>query len=202
VPAMQLEIDHAAHAVGQDRAAGGVDRAVGGDHEVGRQAGALRDGHLRGAAVDVFPVEPGSNQERFVSPLQGLLNVILTPHIGGSTEEAQERIGSEVARKLVDYSDIGSTIGTVNFPQVQLPARPTGTRLIHVQRNIPGMLGRLNDTFARRGVNIAAQFYQTDGEVGYVVVETDVTDAGAESLLEEIRALDGTIRARLLYERR
>jgi len=165
-------------------------------------AGALRDGHLRGAAVDVFPVEPGSNQERFVSPLQGLPNVILTPHIGGSTEEAQERIGSEVARKLVDYSDIGSTVGTVNFPQVQLPARPTGTRLIHVQRNIPGMLGRLNDTFARRGVNIAAQFYQTDGEVGYVVVETDVTDADAESLLEEIRALDGTIRARLLYERR
>jgi D-3-phosphoglycerate dehydrogenase len=150
----------------------------------------------------VFPVEPGSNQERFVSPLQGLPNVILTPHIGGSTEEAQERIGSEVARKLVDYSDIGSTVGTVNFPQVQLPARPTGTRLIHVQRNIPGMLGRLNDTFARRGVNIAAQFYQTDGEVGYVVVETDVTDADAESLLEEIRALDGTIRARLLYERR
>ncbi|BCM83466.1 3-phosphoglycerate dehydrogenase [Methylobacterium indicum] len=165
-------------------------------------ASALKDGHLRGAAVDVFPVEPKSNQDRFVSPLQGLENVILTPHIGGSTEEAQERIGAEVARKLVDYSDIGSTVGAVNFPQVQLPARPTGLRFIHVQRNLPGMLGRLNDTFARKQINIAAQFYQTDGEVGYVVVETDATDVDPEALLEELRAIDGTIRARLLYERR
>ena len=165
-------------------------------------AAALASGHLAGAAVDVFPKEPGSNAERFVSPLQGLPNVILTPHIGGSTQEAQERIGSEVARKLVDYSDIGSTVGAVNFPQVQLPARPTGTRFIHVQRNLPGMLGRLNDVFARSGINIAAQFYQTDGEVGYVVVETDATDVDAEALLEELRAIDGTIRARLLYERR
>jgi D-3-phosphoglycerate dehydrogenase len=90
----------------------------------------------------------------------------------------------------------------VNFPQVQLPARPTGTRFIHVQRNLPGMLGRLNDVFSRGHVNIAAQFYQTDGEVGYVVLETDATDADAEGLLDEIRAIPGTIRARLLYERR
>ena len=165
-------------------------------------AAALASGHLAGAAVDVFPKEPGSNAERFVSPLQGLPNVILTPHIGGSTQEAQERIGSEVARKLVDYSDIGSTVGAVNFPQVQLPARPTGTRFIHVQRNLPGMLGRLNDVFARSGINIAAQFYQTDGEVGYVVLETDAGTADAEALLEQIRAVEGTIRARLLYERR
>ncbi|MFH6784670.1 MULTISPECIES: phosphoglycerate dehydrogenase [Methylobacterium] len=165
-------------------------------------ASALKDGHLRGAAVDVFPVEPKSNSERFNSPLQGLENVILTPHVGGSTEEAQERIGAEVARKLVDYSDIGSTVGAVNFPQVQLPARPTGLRFIHVQRNLPGMLGRLNETFARRQINIAAQFYQTDGEIGYVVVETDTTDVDPEALLEELRAIDGTIRARLLYERR
>ncbi|WP_283206327.1 NAD(P)-dependent oxidoreductase, partial [Methylobacterium gregans] len=165
-------------------------------------AAALASGHLAGAAVDVFPKEPGSNAERFVSPLQGLPNVILTPHIGGSTVEAQERIGSEVARKLVDYSDIGSTVGAVNFPQVQLPARPTGTRFIHVQRNLPGMLGRLNDVFARSGINIAAQFYQTDGEVGYVVLETDAGTADAEALLEQIRAVEGTIRARLLYERR
>ncbi|ACL57814.1 phosphoglycerate dehydrogenase [Methylobacterium nodulans] len=164
-------------------------------------ASALRDGHLRGAAVDVFPVEPKSNHERFTSPLQGLENVILTPHVGGSTEEAQERIGSEVARKLVDYSDIGSTVGAVNFPQVQLAARPLGTRYIHVQRNIPGMLRRLNDVFASNGINIAAQFYQTDGEVGYVVIETDAL-GDADALLEEIRELEGTIRARLLYERR
>ena len=165
-------------------------------------ARALRDGHLHGAAVDVFPVEPGSNAERFTSPLQGLDNVILTPHVGGSTLEAQERIGAEVARKLVEYSDGGSTVGAVNFPQVQLPARPTGTRFIHVQRNLPGMLGRLNDVFSRSHVNIAAQFYQTDGEVGYVVLETDATNADAETLLTEIRAIPGTIRARLLYERR
>ena len=164
-------------------------------------AAALRAGHLAGAAVDVFPVEPASNADRFASPLQGLPNVILTPHIGGSTEEAQERIGAEVARKLLDYSDVGSTVGAVNFPQVQLPPRLSGTRFIHVQRNMPGMLGRLNDVFARRQVNIAAQYYQTDGEIGYVVMEADEMGAPARDLLREIRALDGTIRARLLYER-
>lgn len=164
-------------------------------------AAALKSGHLAGAAVDVFPKEPASNVERFVSPLQGLANVILTPHIGGSTEEAQERIGAEVARKLVDYSDVGSTVGAVNFPQVQLPARPAGTRFIHVQRNVPGMLRRLNDVFARRDLNIAAQNYQTDGEIGYVVMEADPVGEVAREIIEEIRALDGTIRARLLYER-
>jgi D-3-phosphoglycerate dehydrogenase / 2-oxoglutarate reductase len=164
-------------------------------------AAALREGHLRGAAVDVFPVEPASNAEAFRSPLQGLDNVILTPHVGGSTEEAQERIGAEVARKLVDYSDIGATLGAVNFPQVQLPPRPTGTRYIHVHRNVPGMLGRLNEAFARRGLNIAAQYLQTDGEIGYVVLEADGGGPEREALLDEIRTLDGTIRARLLYQR-
>ncbi len=166
-------------------------------------ARALRDGHLRGAAIDVFPVEPASNAERFVSPLQGIENVILTPHIGGSTEEAQERIGAEVAKKLVDYSDIGSTTGAVNFPQVQLSPRPTATRFMQVHNNVPGMLGRLNDVFSRRGINIAAQYLQTDGEIGYVVIESDGTGPeAAEAVLRDIRALDGTIRARLLYERR
>jgi D-3-phosphoglycerate dehydrogenase len=164
-------------------------------------AAALRSGHLAGAAVDVFPVEPASNAERFVSPLQGLPNVILTPHVGGSTEEAQERIGAEVARKLIDYSDIGSTVGAVNFPQVQLTPRPAGTRFIHVQRNVPGMLRRLNDVFASREVNISAQNYQTDGEIGYVVMEADSIGADARDILREIRGLDGTIRARLLYQR-
>jgi D-3-phosphoglycerate dehydrogenase len=164
-------------------------------------AAALRSGHLAGAAVDVFPVEPASNAERFVSPLQGLPNVILTPHVGGSTEEAQERIGAEVARKLIDYSDIGSTVGAVNFPQVQLTPRPAGTRFIHVQRNVPGMLRRLNDVFASREVNISAQNYQTDGEIGYVVMEADSIGADARDILREIRGIDGTIRARLLYQR-
>lgn len=165
-------------------------------------AAALKEGRLAGAAVDVFPVEPASNAERFVTPLQGLPNVILTPHVGGSTEEAQERIGAEVARKLVDYSDVGSTVGAVNFPQVQIPVRSSGTRFIHVQRNVPGMLRRLNDVFANRQINIAAQNYHTDGEVGYVVIEADgLSSANARDVLREIRALDGTIRARLLYQR-
>lgn len=163
-------------------------------------AEALRDGHLRGAAVDVFPVEPGSNAEKFVSPLQGLENVILTPHIGGSTEEAQERIGAEVARKLVDYSDSGSTMGAVNFPQVQLPARPSGTRFIQVQRNVPGMLGRLNEVLARHAVNIDAQYYETANDVGYVVLDADTSAADSQRVLADIRSLEGTIRARLLYE--
>ncbi|MDB5584680.1 MAG: D-3-phosphoglycerate dehydrogenase [Bradyrhizobium sp.] len=163
-------------------------------------ADALREGRLRGAAVDVFPVEPGSNKERFVSPLQGLDNVILTPHVGGSTEEAQERIGAEVARKLVDYSDTGSTMGAVNFPLAQLPGRPAGTRFIQVQRNVPGMLGRLNELLARHAVNIAAQYYETHADVGYVVLDTDTSAADSQSILADIRALEGTIRARLLYE--
>ena len=161
-------------------------------------ADALRDGHLRGAAVDVFPKEPGSNAERFASPLQGLSNVILTPHVGGSTEEAQERIGAEVARKLIEYSDIGSTVGAVNFPQVQLSSRTVGTRFIHVHRNLPGMLRSINEVFSSRGVNIAAQSLQTDGDIGYVVVEADL-GAASTALLEPLRAIEGTIRARLVY---
>ena len=165
-------------------------------------AAALREGRLRGAAIDVFPIEPSSNAERFVSPLQGLSNVILTPHIGGSTEEAQDRIGAEVARKLIDYSDGGSTMGAVNFPQVQLPARPAGTRFIQVQRNLPGMLGRLNEVLARHAINIAAQYYETHNDIGYVVLDADASAADSQRVLAEIRALEGTIRARLLYERR
>lgn len=164
-------------------------------------ANALKSKHLAGAAIDVFPVEPGSNNEKFVSPLQGLDNVILSPHVGGSTEEAQERIGAEVARKFVEYSDVGSTTGAVNFPQVQLSPRPAGTRFIQVQRNLPGELGRLNGVFARRKVNIAAQHYQTDGEVGYVVLDADGSVHDAEDVVRDIRALPGTIRARMIYRR-
>jgi D-3-phosphoglycerate dehydrogenase len=164
-------------------------------------AAALKDGHLAGAAVDVFPVEPTANDERFVSPLQGLPNVILTPHIGGSTQEAQQRIGGEVARKLIEYSDVGSTYGAVNFPQVQLPQRPTGTRFIQVHHNHPGEINRLNAIFARREVNIAAQYFQTDGKIGYVVLDAEGPVEGAQEILKEIRALPGTIRTRMLYSR-
>jgi len=164
-------------------------------------ARALKDKHLRGAAVDVFPVEPKSNTDRFVSPLQGLDNVILTPHVGGSTEEAQERIGEEVARKFVEYSDVASTVGAVNFPQVQLPQRPAGTRFIQVHKNLPGELRRLNEVFSNRDINIAAQYLQSDEDVGYVVMDADGSVEDAEAVMDDIRALPGTIRTRLLYRR-
>ena len=161
---------------------------------------AVREGHLAGAALDVFPLEPSSNSDRFQSPLQGLENVILTPHIGGSTEQAQDRIGREVARKMIDYIDSGSTMGAVNFPQVQLQARSLGARFSHVHRNAPGMLRRLNEVFLQRDINIFAQYLETDKEVGYVVLDADLAEQSSPEILDEIRALDGTIRARLIYK--
>ncbi len=161
-------------------------------------AAAIRAGQLLGAAVDVFPVEPASNREPLRTPLQGLPNVILTPHVGGSTAEAQERIGVEVADKLIAYSDTGATVGAVNFPQVQLPARPSGTRYMHVHRNVPGILRRIDDVFSDRDLNIAAQYLQTEGDIGYVVVEAE-GPAADEDVLRALRAIDGTVRARLLH---
>ncbi|WP_421882086.1 phosphoglycerate dehydrogenase [Pacificispira sp.] len=161
-------------------------------------AEALREEHLAGAAVDVFPVEPKSNADSFESPLRGLENVILTPHVGGSTLEAQERIGDEVSRKLSEYANNGSTVGAVNFPQVQLPPRTDVTRFIQVQRNLPGELRKLNDIFADREVNIAAQHYQTKGEIGYVVLDAEGTVDDADAIVAAIKTLPGTLRARVL----
>jgi D-3-phosphoglycerate dehydrogenase len=161
-------------------------------------AAAIKSGHLHGAGVDVFPVEPGSNAEKFVTPLQGLDNVILTPHVGGSTEEAQDRIGIEVSKKLIEYSDVGSTIGAVNFPQVQLSATQ-GMRFMHVHRNEPGVLDKINKALSSRGLNITAQYLQTDGEIGYVVVEAEGA-ADGQVVLEDLRSVPGTIRTRLLYQ--
>ncbi|MDG6093941.1 phosphoglycerate dehydrogenase [Acetobacter sp. AN02] len=178
-----------------------INNARGNVIDLDAAAEALKSGHLLGAAIDVFPAEPKVAGERFSSPLQGLDNVILSPHIGGSTVEAQERIGVEVAKKIVEYSDIGSTFGAVNFPSVQLPTGPRGTRFMHVHHNVPGIMSAINDIFSREKCNVTAQYLQTDGEVGYVVVEADTggsTDRDHD-ILERLRALEGTIRARLLY---
>ena len=160
-------------------------------------AAVLKDGHLLGAAIDVFPVEPVSNNDVFRTPLQNLPNVLLTPHVGGSTAEAQERIGEEVARKLIEYADTGGTLGAVNFPQVQLPPRNEGRRYIHVHRNVPGVLRHVDNVFADREVNITAQYLQTEGDIGYVVVEADRGEYD-EQMLQALSTIPGTIRARLL----
>ncbi|TAM61510.1 MAG: phosphoglycerate dehydrogenase [Rhodanobacter sp.] len=162
-------------------------------------AAALREGHLAGAAVDVFPLEPKGNDDAFVSPLVGMDNVILTPHIGGSTLEAQENIGVEVANKLIRYSDNGSTLSAVNFPEVALPEHPNSRRLLHIHRNVPGMLSRINDLFSSGNVNIDAQFLQTDAEVGYVVIDVTADAVQATALKEALAAIPGTLRSRVLY---
>lgn len=160
-------------------------------------AQALKDGKLQGAAIDVFPVEPASINEEFVSPLCEFDNVILTPHIGGSTAEAQENIGFEVAGKFVKYSDNGSTLSSVNFPEVSLPEHEGTKRLLHIHENRPGILNKLNQIFVEANLNIAAQYLQTDPKIGYVVVDVETNDASP--LLTKLKEIDGTIRARVLY---
>jgi len=162
-------------------------------------AESLKSGHIGGAAIDVFPVEPKGNNDLFVSPLIGMDNVILTPHIGGSTLEAQENIGLEVAAKLVRYSDNGSTLSAVNFPEVSLPEHPNSHRLLHIHENRPGMLSRINELFSQSGVNIEGQHLQTSGKIGYVVIDVSAADAQAEALKDGLAAIPGTLRTRLLY---
>ncbi|EKF9384862.1 phosphoglycerate dehydrogenase [Vibrio cholerae] len=158
---------------------------------------ALESGHIAGAAIDVFPEEPASNKEPFESPLMKFDNVILTPHVGGSTQEAQENIGIEVAGKLAKYSDNGSTLSSVNFPEVSLPEHRSCSRLLHIHANRPGILTQINTIFAEEGINIAAQYLQTTAEIGYVVI--DVETARSEEALNKLKAIDGTIRARILH---
>ena len=160
-------------------------------------AQALKDGKIHGAAIDVFPIEPASINEEFVSPLREFDNVILTPHIGGSTAEAQENIGFEVAGKFVKYSDNGSTLSSVNFPEVSLPEHEGTKRLLHIHENRPGILNKLNQIFVEADLNIAAQYLQTDPKIGYVVVDVETNDASP--LLMKLKEIDGTIRARVLY---
>ncbi len=161
-------------------------------------AGALESQHLAGAAIDVFPVEPKGNDEEFLSPLRKFDNVILTPHIGGSTIEAQANIGTEVADKLIRYSNNGSTVTAVNFPEVTLPPHAGGkSRLLHIHRNVPGVLASINERFSQHAINISAQYLQTNEYIGYCVMDVDA--AASAIAMDEIQSVPGTIRTRLLY---
>lgn len=165
--------------------------------DVDALADALRAGHLAGAAIDVFPREPAHADEPFVSPLQRLPNVVLTPHIGGSTLEAQNNIGREVAAKLTMYSDQGSTVGAVNFPQLSLAPAQRAHRLLHIHHNQPGVLAGINRVLAAGEANILGQHLQTTADLGYVV--TDVDREYPDALRTQLAAVPGTIRFRILY---
>jgi D-3-phosphoglycerate dehydrogenase / 2-oxoglutarate reductase len=159
-------------------------------------AQALRSDQLAGAAIDVFPAEPKAAGEEFVSPLRGLDNVLLTPHVGGSTEEAQQNIGVEVAGKLIKYSNNGSTLTAVNFPEVSLPEHPGKNRLLHIHRNQPGVLSEINAIFSAQHINIVGQYLQTNARIGYVVIDIE---AEAVEIKRKLDAVAGTIRTRVLY---
>ena len=165
--------------------------------EIEPLAQALRDKKLLGAAVDVFPVEPRTNKDEFISPLRGLDNVLLTPHIGGSTMEAQANIGLEVAEKLVRYSDNGTSTSSVNFPEVALPSHPGKHRILHIHRNVPGVLSEINRILADKHINISAQYLQTNESVGYVVIDMDA--GSSDWALDALAQVNGTIRIRVLF---
>lgn len=157
----------------------------------------LKSGHLGGAAIDVFPVEPRSNDDEFVSPLRGIDNVILTPHVGGSTQEAQENIGIEVASKFVKYSDNGTTTSAVNFPEVALPEHEGCHRILHIHQNVPGVIAAINECLSDSGANIVGQYLQTFDDIGYVVV--DIDKSNSELAVDKISSIDHTVRCRVLF---
>ncbi len=158
---------------------------------------ALRSGQLRGAAIDVYPHEPKSSKDPFVNPLSEFENVILTPHIAGSTQEAQENIGLEVSDKIAKYFLVGSTMGAVNFPNVSLPLMEGKHRLLHIHKNVPGVLSSINQVFSAGNMNIAGQYLQTNDTIGYVVIDLD---ADYDQLaLEMLRQVKGTIRVRSVH---
>lgn len=160
-------------------------------------ADAIKSGHLAGAAVDVFPKEPASNQDKFTSPLQELSNVILTPHIGGSTEEAQVNIGGEVSESLSKFLRLGSTHGAVNFPQIDISAKNNSSRLLNVHRNEPGVLGKINNIISDSGANIDGQYLSTDETIGFLIV--DVHTDHVDDLAVEIKKLERSIKTRVVY---
>jgi D-3-phosphoglycerate dehydrogenase len=164
--------------------------------DIGALAEALKSGHLAGAAIDVFPEEPESNSNDFATPLRGLSNVVLTPHIGGSTAEAQEAIGREVASALIRHVNMGVTTGAVNFPQIDQPLTPGKRRILNVHKNLPGVLRNINTVVSERGANIAAQVLATDPEIGYLVMDLD--QDVSRDVKNGIASLDTSIRTRIL----
>jgi D-3-phosphoglycerate dehydrogenase / 2-oxoglutarate reductase len=162
-------------------------------------AGALQGKQVAGAAFDVFPVEPEGNDEEFVSPLRGFDNVLLTPHIAGSTLEAQANIGTEVSEKLVRYSDNGSTLSAVNFPEVALPEHPGSHRLLHIHQNVPGVLSKVNGVFSKSRINISGEYLMTNARIGYVVIDVEANERSSRAALKSLSAIEGTIRTRVLF---
>jgi len=160
-------------------------------------ADAMESKKLLGAAIDVFPTEPKSNDEEFESPLRKFDNVILTPHVGGSTMEAQANIGLEVAEKLAKYSDNGTTTSSVNFPEVALPEHPEQHRILHIHKNVPGVMNAINQVFAENNINISGQYLQTVESIGYVVI--DVEAEASELAMQKIREVEGTMTVRRLF---
>ena len=157
----------------------------------------LDNGHLAGAAVDVFPEEPKTNEEEFISVLRGADNTILTPHIGGSTQEAQVNIADFVPNKIMQYINTGSTTNSVNFPNLQLPAFKDSHRLIHVHKNVPGILARINNILAEHQINIEGQYLKTNETIGYVI--TDINKEYDEELIKTLKSVEHTIKFRVLY---
>jgi D-3-phosphoglycerate dehydrogenase len=160
-------------------------------------AQSLESGHLGGAGIDVFPVEPRSNADEFISPLRRFDNTFLTPHIGGSTVEAQENIGMEVAEKLARYSDNGTSISSVNFPEVGLPEHEGCHRLLHIHHNVPGIMSAINSVFSENSLNVSAQFLQTNDKIGYVVIDIDAEYS--DMAKQKLASIEGTIRSRVLF---
>jgi len=158
---------------------------------------AVRSGKLAGAAIDVFPEEPEKNGDPFLCELQGLPNVILTPHIGGSTEEAQANIGLDVTAKLVKYLDFGTSEGSHTVPPVSLPPQAGTHRILHIHRNIPGVLGDINSRLSKRGINITGQYLKTNDEIGYVIL--DVESKLSQEAFDILKQVKGTVRARMVY---
>ena len=190
----------AAQIAGMKRGAKLINASRGTVVDIDALAEALKAGHLSGAAIDVFPAEPKGAGQRFESPLRGLDNVLLTPHIGGSTAEAQENIGVEVAGKLIKYSNNGSTVGAVNFPEVSLPEHAGKHRLLHIHRNQPGVLSAINGVFSGEQINVAAEYLNTDVRIGYVVIDVETGEGVDElQLKRKLDEVPGTIRTRILY---